>query len=1082
MSASQELILLRTEVERLRVLATDGAALLEAILDHSTHGIIVTDLHGKLALQNRSAEQIVFSAEKWDIARVLKDGASIPAKEIEVELADGGRAVLLGSAAPIFDRDARISGVLLVFVDVTKPAEARSRVALLQSIIAAMSKARTVREVIDTVVERTQAALRATSASVYLIENDEVAIAGVPVGEERMTPRWTTSSGRSIATVPLRSGEEILGTMIFNFAERRDFQDEERQLIEAVAEHCAQALDRARLYDREARARHNAELLFLLSNALNRANTIGDVLKPALKTMARAILVDRAAILLVDEKGVMRFQEWIGLSEEYRTAVEGHSPWSPNDKSPRPIFINDTERDESVAPFREALRREGIRALGFIPLTQNEKLLGKLMVYSDRPSIFSQDDTVLALTICTQTSQAIHKAQLFDAERAARQEAEASHARALLLLDASIVLASSLDYRKTLDQLCELAVPRMADWMSVELENVKIVRPLGRSLPITPALPLDHSKSQLLSNGPASVVVVPMEARGRIFGRITFAALESGRRYRAADVEMAEMLGRRAGIAIDNALLYEAEARTRALAEHLADRMHRLQQAIAAIGESLTLEAIFSTALEHTCTVIGVDAAWIFLADENGTELVLASHRGVPEELIEPNRRVQKPERFPEKTPELGASVPMLLEGRCIGVISVGNIAKKELALKREDWSFLAVVARQCAYATSRARLYDALRDADRRKDEFLAVLAHELRNPLAPIRSAVGVLRLRGPQDEVIAHARDVIDRQAAHMARMVDDLLDVSRITRGKILLKEEEIDLVDVVRSTIEDHRSIIESNRLNLILRVPSENLRTRGDRTRLAQVVGNLLHNATKFTEAGGAIEVEVKRVENNAELVIRDNGTGIQRDLLDRIFEPFSQEERSLARTRGGLGLGLALVKGLVELHGGSVRAWSEGPGCGAELTVTLPLRATIPPVEEAAHDTAEPSMLKVLVIEDNDDAADMLAMLLELYGHTVQVGRDGSQGLAKAKTMKPDLILCDIGLPGELDGYAVARALRGDPDTATSFVVALTGYGQEDDRQRARAAGFDVHATKPLDADRLLEIIESVGHQRRGR
>jgi PAS domain S-box-containing protein len=376
---------------------------------------------------------------------------------------------------------------------------------------------------------------------------------------------------------------------------------------------------------------------------------------------------------------------------------------------------------------------------------------------------------------------------------------------------------------------------------------------------------------------------------------------------------------------------------------------------------------------------------------------------------------------------------------------------------------------------TERRAVMEALREADRRKDEFLAMLAHELRNPLAPIRNAAQVLKLSAPSTPNLARAFGIIDRQVAHMARLVDDLLDVSRITRGKILLRKGRLDLVPLVRAAAEDLRPLLEGTGLSLAVEVPDQPVWVSGDATRLSQVVGNLLHNANKFTNAGGRVTVRltVPLGENSAVVAVRDTGIGMGPDFLSRLFEPFSQADRSIDRSRGGLGLGLALVKGLVELHGGSVRASSPGVGGGSEFTIRLPL-CEEPSGLGQTTGRASPAgkALRVLVIEDNRDAAESLRMVLELAGHRVAVAHAGQTGLESARGFRPEIVLCDIGLPGGMDGYAVARALRADGELFGVTLIALTGYGQEEDQRRARQAGFDRHLTKPVDPGALAELL----------
>jgi PAS domain S-box-containing protein len=352
------------------------------------------------------------------------------------------------------------------------------------------------------------------------------------------------------------------------------------------------------------------------------------------------------------------------------------------------------------------------------------------------------------------------------------------------------------------------------------------------------------------------------------------------------------------------------------------------------------------------------------------------------------------------------------------------------------------------------------LRDSDRRKSEFLAVLSHELRNPLAPIRNAVHLLGLAPADSPQSRRAREVIERQVTHLARLVDDILDVTRLSRGKVTLARQRLDLRDAVIRTCDDHRPLLSQRGLGLQVSVGDPAV-VDADPTRIAQVIGNLLQNAAKFTPAGGTVKVSLARVDGRAELQVEDDGAGLDASLLPRMFEPFMQAERTLARTQGGLGLGLSLVKGFVELHGGTVAARSEGAGRGATFTVTLPLaepQVAAPPPEQRAS-AAE--RLDILVVEDGEDAAATLGDLLELAGHRVRIARDGRSGVELARRSPPDLVLCDLGLP-DLDGFGVARALRADPALRGTRLVALSGYALPEDRVRSAEAGFDAHLAKP--------------------
>ncbi len=377
-------------------------------------------------------------------------------------------------------------------------------------------------------------------------------------------------------------------------------------------------------------------------------------------------------------------------------------------------------------------------------------------------------------------------------------------------------------------------------------------------------------------------------------------------------------------------------------------------------------------------------------------------------------------------------------------------------------------------------RLYKEVKDADQRKDEFLAMLAHELRNPLAPIRNALHIIGMRGKERrEGTRQAWDIIDRQVEHMSRLVDDLLDVSRITRGKINLQKEPLDVATIVARAVEGSRPLIDARKHTLEVAMPADTGRVEGDPIRLAQVLWNLLNNAAKYTPEGGRIAVNVAKGQGEVAIRVRDTGMGIPADVLPTVFDLFAQGERTLDRAEGGLGIGLTLVRQLTEMHDGTVQAFSEGPGRGSEFVVRLPLLpddAAVPDSGEPIH-AVEPrtssASRRILVVDDNRDSAESLATLLRLIGNEVRTAHDGRQALEVAAEYQPDMVLLDIGLP-VLNGYEVARRLRADPVYGRAVLVALTGYGSEEDRHRSQSSGFDHHMVKPVDFDALQALLGS--------
>ncbi len=408
--------------------------------------------------------------------------------------------------------------------------------------------------------------------------------------------------------------------------------------------------------------------------------------------------------------------------------------------------------------------------------------------------------------------------------------------------------------------------------------------------------------------------------------------------------------------------------------------------------------------------------------------------------------------------------VPVLREKGVVAILGVGNKPSNYTEDDMETVSYLADVTWEIA---SRKRAEEALRDSDQHKSEFLAVLSHELRNPLTPIRNSLSVMDRAAPGSEQATRAREIIRRQTEHLAHLVDDLLDVTRISRGKIELERVRVDLREIVCRTCDDHRTLFD--RRGIELRVDSSSpVWTDADETRLAQIIGNLLQNAAKYSHEGGTVTTRVGIAGGQCEIVVHDDGVGIDRELLPRVFEPFVQVDSGIARTSGGLGLGLALVKSLVEMHGGSVRARSEGPGRGSEFVVTLPLESAPQHSVPAPSTSTVTGPIDILIIEDNVDAAQSIAELLEMEGHRTAVATDGASGITKAREMKPDVILCDLGLP-DIDGYDIARTLRRDADLGSTRLVALSGYAQAEDRRRAADAGFDAHLAKPPSFDALM-------------
>jgi len=540
--------------------------------------------------------------------------------------------------------------------------------------------------------------------------------------------------------------------------------------------------------------------------------------------------------------------------------------------------------------------------------------------------------------------------------------------------------------------------------------------------------------------------------------------------------------------------LHKSNARLRLL----ADTASRLLKG--SDGRTL-LDSVYHQLSEH----LGLEVFLGYLAQEGNASLVLSSYSGLslgllPKlERLEPGQGVagqvvSERQRWvldkgaasngplPDAAPELGlaalACFPLISQGRVLGTLAFGT--RTERVFSEDELSLMQGVCDQVAVALERERLIGALRDADRRKDEFLAMLAHELRNPLAPVRTALEVFRLRMWQDEVILRAIASADRQVAHMTRLVDDLLDVSRITRGKVELKPVPLPLADVVEGAVQACEPIVTQRRHALTVSIPPETILLNADPTRMTQVVANLLHNAAKYTPAGGRIHLQAERQGDELVLSVRDNGIGLKPDMLHRVFDLFVQVDPGSDRAQGGLGLGLTLVRSLVEMHGGSVSARSEGLSKGSEFTVRLPLPPETPAAlalttsTKAAVAAARLEPLHILLVEDNPDIRETLKDLLELHGHRVEEASDGRSAVDMVLSQRPQVALVDIGLP-ELDGYKVAELVRASAGGANTRLVALTGYGHPEDRKRALDAGFDAHLVKPVSSDDLSQILKKL-------
>ncbi len=787
--------------------------------------------------------------------------------------------------------------------------------------------------------------------------------------------RIVASGVRALLAVPLRIGDEIIGVVTVAHAAPRPYADDEIRLVSAFADQAALALDNARRFDAESAARSRAEAtaaraarLQAIGTALSRGLSRAEVTRIVVEQIMPALRADTCSVYLLSRDGSALELVTAGgpggaLGEWARLPLDRSAPLADAVREGRAWFQGRrAERDERYPQLRGIPTPH--EAAAYVPLLLDDRAIGGLTIAFHDARPFEEDDRRFILTAAQQCAQALDRARLHEAERAARANAEAAQARSAFLAEASTLLASSLDDRTTLGRLARLSVPAVADWCVVYLRD------------------------------------------------------------REGHVHRAEVA-------------YGDAEGGAAAAERLRE---------SPIGGGLERHSLIPRVLE-------------------AGEAVLLAELGPADP--EP-RGAEGPTALGALAALHPRSAMFVPVGR--GQVTFGAIgfftAESGRRYQPADLVLAEDLARRVALSLENARLFQAAQTASRAKDEFLAMLGHELRNPLGALSNAVAVLDEIGWPRPEGARLGKIVRRQVRHLARLVDDLLDVSRVVAGRVSLERLTVDFREIVERAL----AVFRQSTLGAVhvLEVRAEPAVVYADPTRLAQVVNNLLENAAKYTPDGGRIEVDLGVAGPEAVLRVSDSGIGIPAELLPHVFEPFTQERQRLDRSRGGLGLGLTLVRRLVELHGGSVTAESAGPGRGSTFIVRLPV-ATAAPEPPASPPTSGPvPPMRVLVVEDHDDARESLRLLLERQRHQVVEAVDGVTGLERLLAERPEVALVDIGLPG-LDGYALVRAARAAPGGEGFYLVAVTGYGQPEDRRLALEAGFDAHLVKPVRVDDLL-------------
>lgn len=861
----------------------------------------------------------------------------------------------------------------------------------------------------------------------------------------------------------------------------------------------------------EAEALRRRTAVFELIERLQHARSASDVYGAALGAVRDALRCSRASILLFDGAGSMRFVASAGLSEGYRRAVDGHSPWKPDARNPEPIVVTDVAAADMDETLRNAVRGEGIASLAFVPLIAENRLIGKFMAYFDAPHEFSHEEIDTALAVARELAFGIQRARSEELLRVSedRLSREAASLERLNELCASLWRNATLEggLGEILDAATEI--------LGAERGTMQLWQPEDSTLRISRQRGFE-----------AEFLAFFREVRANV-GSACGAALRRGTRVVYEDVEAEPSLGealpvlRRAGVrAVQSTPLRSWDGTPVGVISTHWNHPHRpssqelrrldlyLRTAIdfiercrsdealrREVGERHRAEAHLQERADELETILRAAPAPIWIAHDRECRVMTGNAAASRLLGVTTDANVSATGSGPLSRPFLefrdGVRIPPDELPLQIAVREGRDVRGSEMELRLEDGESRHVYGNAAPLrradgtvrggvaafmdVTALKKATTALEENDRRKNEFLATLGHELRNPLAPLTTGLELLRRLGlPEDA--EPVREMMERQVGSMARLVDDLLDVNRITTGRLRLQRESLPLSSVLQRAVETSRPLVEERSHRLTVSIGEDALLD-ADPTRLSQVFVALLNNAAKYTDPGGSIAVVTRREGDAVSVSVRDSGRGIAAAELPDIFRMFSRTSRAIESGEAGLGVGLSLARSLVEMHGGTIVAHSDGPGRGCEFRVRLPIAAadTLSAAPAAAVPRrAVAAGLRVLVVDDNRDAAASLALLLETMGNDVRTAYDGEQAAAVASEFHPDVALLDIGMP-TLDGYEAARRIRRESNGRPVRLVALTGYGQESDRRKSQEAGFDRHLVKPLRPQVLLELLADV-------
>jgi signal transduction histidine kinase/PAS domain-containing protein len=838
-----------------------------------------------------------------------------------------------------------------------------------------------------------------------------------------------------------------------------------------------------------------------LTGRVARSTTENEVNEAALDALEEAIGATRASVLFFESDGVMRFHAWRGISAEYRKAVEGHTPWSPADTQAQPIEVADTHSDESVHELRRALDAEHIRALAFIPLIARDRVLGKFMVYWNEPHAMTADELEAVAGIADRVALGIVRLRTEEELRASRDQLDA-------------ILTSIVDGVTVQDQSGRLVFANPAAARLIGFPDID-------SLLRTPSAEI-LKRFEIFDENGALLPLADLPGRRALRGE-TVAPVALRFRYhgdgdeRWSAVSASPMTGPGGSRLAIGIFRDVTEAR----------RAHERERFLAAAGEVLASSLDYETTLKSVAdlAVPGL-ADWCridVLDDYEKVRTIAVAHKdpekrtmateiqkryGRPQETTGIHRVITtgRSEIYPLITDEMlragtnndgdylevlrglgmrsAMCVPLSARGRTFGAITlISNVR----SFDDLDLAFAEEVARRAALAMDNAVLFrkeqearqreEAARgsaeEANRAKDEFLATVSHELRTPLTAILGWGRMLTTGTMDDETRSIGLTAIVRAAESQATIVDDLLDISRIVSGKLRLEPKSLAVSAVIESAIESVFHAADAKGIKID--VESSDAMVHGDADRLQQVLWNLLSNAVKFTPAGGHVRIRSEKSNGNVCIVVTDDGSGIAPDLLPYVFDRFRQGDSTPTRSFGGLGLGLSIARAIVEMHGGTLKAASEGEGRGATFTIVLPaLRAG---ATKTAHKETEHAALgrrSVLLVDDDEATRMFLRTLLQRAGADVRVASSVREGSKLLESWMPQVIVTDIAMPDQ-DGFALLQHVRGSRATENIPILALTAYGRADDRARALHAGFDSYLRKPIDPEEFLEQVATL-------